>query len=1051
MRTTKQVAILSFAVAVAAAPSGADDRVPGSLRMREQPRTRAPWSANPLGRRVAQAPPDRAPGDAPDDPAPTPPSPADPTPPPPADPTPADPTTPPPADPGSTPPDRSPPAPPPSAPPAKPPTTPIPDGPTQPEVDGKSEVISVTGTTVERQLFTGRAPMTVITRADLAAAGRATLGDILQSMPAQSNAGNAQINAGGDGTTRINLRGLGAPRTLVLLNGRRVVNGGPGADSAVDINAIPLPVIERVEVLKDGASAIYGADAVGGVVNLVTRSHFDGAEVSLLTSTSQRGDGTEYAASFVTGFATDDKHTFCVISGSYQRHDPVFAGDRAFSTFQRSYDFSTRTETRNTSLAAPSGRLDVLSLGAGGMQPPGCTSSLCKRTSDGGWADFVEPSDLYNEATASYVYTPSKRYNVFLAGGNRLTNHTAVLLEVLYQYRNSDRQLSPVAFSADSPISQFNLYNPLGADIGDYRRRMVELGPRQYIDHVGMLRIIIGLVGKLPGRLEDWKYEVSQNYGVTSASVGTRGQLLKARMADALGPSMLDKDGNPVCVRTPGDIATQIKYRDPVGGGFLETPCVPLDLLAPSGTIPRDQLRNVTFSDAGQGGDRQRSFLVTASGPIAKLPNNGDISLALGGDYRSENGERFPPEVARVANTSDNVADVTQGKSGIFEGYGELTIVPISRHDIARWVEIDLGARALRHSRFGRSLTYKAGALFRTVHGIAVRGTYATAFRAPSLFDRFGGRTERNTTAEDPCDSAPPSVAGGTRTLDPMVQAQCSAQGVPVDSKLATSQQVTVIGGNRNLKAETAASTTFGLVVEPPQVEGLAVSIDYWRIAIKSAIETVGLHTIFANCYDRGIQSYCDQIHRDPASSRIRFVDQFLQNVPRTATSGVDVALWYDAKLGALGSVHTGFEAQRLLRYDLDTSNGVIHGVGYYDLGVYPKYRANLSSSWTHGNGASAGFVVRYIGTYKECAGNNCNSDQNLAMASRDIGRYLKVDLFGGYEIRSKAGRTTLQIGINNLFDVTPPVVYNAAAANSDATTYDFVGRMAYVRMSQLF
>jgi outer membrane receptor protein involved in Fe transport len=129
----------------------------------------------------------------------------------------------------------------------------------------------------------------------------------------------------------------------------------------------------------------------------------------------------------------------------------------------------------------------------------------------------------------------------------------------------------------------------------------------------------------------------------------------------------------------------------------------------------------------------------------------------------------------------------------------------------------------------------------------------------------------------------------------------------------------------------------------------------------------------------------------------------------------------------------------------------VIHGLGYYDLGVYPRYRANLSSSWVHGRGASAGFTLRYIGTYKECAGNNCNSDQNLAMASRDVGRYVKLDLFGGYEIRSRAGRTTMQIGINNLFNVTPPVVYNAAAANSDATTYDFIGRMAYVRMSQLF
>jgi outer membrane receptor protein involved in Fe transport len=129
----------------------------------------------------------------------------------------------------------------------------------------------------------------------------------------------------------------------------------------------------------------------------------------------------------------------------------------------------------------------------------------------------------------------------------------------------------------------------------------------------------------------------------------------------------------------------------------------------------------------------------------------------------------------------------------------------------------------------------------------------------------------------------------------------------------------------------------------------------------------------------------------------------------------------------------------------------VIHGVGFYDLGVYPRYKANLSGNWVHPSGASGGFTLRFVGTYKECADNNCNSDHNLAVASRDVARYFKLDLFGGYDFRSRVGKTTLQVGVNNLFDATPPVVYNAAAANSDAATYDFIGRMVYVRMSQLF
>ncbi|HEX8108126.1 MAG TPA: TonB-dependent receptor plug domain-containing protein, partial [Kofleriaceae bacterium] len=430
------------------------------------------------------------------------------------------------------------------------------------EDNGKTEVISVTDTPIERTLVTGRAPVSVVTRADLDASGRATLGDILQALPAQANAGNAQVNAGGDGTTRINLRGLGAPRTLVLVNGRRMVNGGSGADASVDVNTIPLAMVERVEILKDGASALYGADAVGGVVNIITRPQFDGLDVSLLTSTSQHGDGTEYDASFVTGFTTKDKNTYLVVSGGYQHHEPVLAGDRAFSQFQDSYDFASRTVTRNQSLAAIGGRLDPSSIGPGGMAPPGCASDACKPDGNGGWTRFSS-GDLYNEATQSYVYTPSTRYNVFGTAGNRLGDHAALLLEVSYLHRSSDRQLSPVAFTADSPISKDSLYNPLGGDLLDYRRRMTELGAREFIDTVSTTRIVLGVTGSVPaswGVLDGWKYELSYNYGTSDALAGTTGQLNKLRLTDALGPSMLDAGGAPICVRVPGDATTKIVY-----------------------------------------------------------------------------------------------------------------------------------------------------------------------------------------------------------------------------------------------------------------------------------------------------------------------------------------------------------------------------------------------------------------------------------------------------------------------------------------------------------
>jgi iron complex outermembrane recepter protein len=1010
-------------VPLVATPAAADgDRAPATLRMRE-PSPRVAWSPSLLGPRVAQALPDPLPGEPPATPA---------------DPAPA-------PDPA---PDPAPIVAPPAA--SPPPRLTQAERAKLVEAEAKTEVITVAGTTLERELRTGRAPVTIVTRADLVAAGRTTIGDILQGVPSQANATNAQANLGGDGATRVSLRGLGAPRTLVLINGRRMVNGGAGADTSVDLNAIPLAVIERVEVWKDGASAIYGADAIGGVVNLVTRSVFEGFEASLFTGTSPRGDGTEYELSAITGFATDDGRNNFVVSAGFQSHSAVVAGDRAFSTYERSYDFATRTEFRGGSTATAAGRLDASSIdtiGTGvpdGLAIPGCRSGLCKPDGAGGWTNFTEPDDLYNFAADNYLYTPSTRFNLFVTSNRKLGDRSAIFFEGHYLHRSSDRRLSAAPFVADFKISKHSLYNPFGGDVLDYRRRLDPVGPRRYLDDVGTSRLLVGIVGEVPAEIEplaDWKYELTFSVGRTGSANRTEGQLNRKVLADALGPSMINSLGVPICVRTPGDESTRIEYSGTVS-------CVPLNILGPASAITADQIKGITYPGLGDGVTTQRVLLGTASGRLAQLPNHGDLSLAVGSSYRSDAGTLHPDPVAGTGYTSDNVAREIDGAYNLLEGFAELSIVPISEHALARWVELDVGARVFRHSQFGRGVSYKAGGLVRTVHGIAARGTYSTAFRAPTIPDLYQGLTERTSTAQDPCDARPPSVGGADRTLDPRVQAQCSAQGVPVGTRFGTGQQLSVVGGNDQLRPETARIATLGVVVEPPPIPGLALTADYWHVQIDDAIQSLGVQLIFANCYDRGIQASCDQIHRDPISHQIRPVDQLLQNIGRTTTSGLDLAASYDARLGELGRLHGAVEAQYLVSYDLETADQVIHGRGRYDLGVYPRYKANLASSWAHPSGASAGLALRFVGAYQECAGNNCNSERTLTTASREVDRYWKLDLFGGYELTTTAGKVTMQVGVNNLLDATPPTVYNAPESGSDGSAYDFVGRMVYARMT---
>jgi iron complex outermembrane recepter protein len=347
-------------------------------------------------------------------------------------------------------------------------------------------------------------------------------------------------------------------------------------------------------------------------------------------------------------------------------------------------------------------------------------------------------------------------------------------------------------------------------------------------------------------------------------------------------------------------------------------------------------------------------------------------------------------------------------------------------------------------------VTWKTGGLFRTVDGVAVRGTYSTAFRAPSIGELFAGNADDFQSAEDPCDTNPPS---GPRVLDPTTAKHCMDQGVPAASQFGTTQQRAIDGGNASLKAETARVATAGVVFEPPPVKGLAFTLDYWRIKIDDAIQVLGATAIFANCYERSLDAYCTQIHRDPITHQIDSVDNPVSNVGSTTTSGLDFAAIHDHKFQTIGRIRGQFEAQYLFMTNIDNSVQVLHGRGFFDLGVFPRIKANFSALWQHPSGIGGGFNVRYVGSYKECNGNNCNTEENLATA-HTVDPWFKTDLFANYELKSKAGTTRLSVGVNNVLDRQPPVIYTgpaANAANSDPGTYDYMGRFLYARLAQIF
>ena len=721
MTRISYLAVLVPLVGLGSQRATADERVPTDLRIREGGVTRSQARKTQQRRPLRTAQPD-PPTPAPDPVLPGPAQPPDPDAPQPQ-------------------PQPQPPPPPPQPPPNVEQTPDLTDEElrrlaAQQEQEA-GEIIEVTGSMIERRELTTAAPVSVLDKADLEGAGLSTIGDILQNLPAQSNAINAQANNGGDGSTRVNIRGLGVNRTLVLLNGRRVVPGGIGADASVDLNAIPLAAIERVEVLKDGASAVYGSDAVGGVVNIITRQDFRGSEASVYTGGSSRGDGFTYDVSFVTGHSSNKGNI--IFSAGYQSQRPVFAGDREFSAADREYDYEANEEYTSGSTATPGGYIDPATIDLDGDGAPdnvalcGRDASeempplACKPDGRGGWEPFNDPDDLYNYQPSNYLYTPSRRYNIYSAGHYNLTENVKVFYEGLYLNRQSNQQLAPEPFSGNVPISARSIYNNTSGDIYDYRRRLEEFGDRNQLQNVDTFRLVTGISGKISAdapAFKNWKWEVSYNYGHTVGLQRLAGNLIVSRLANALGPSFLDADLVPRC-GTPDNV---------IPG------CVPMNIMGPSGSISPEQAAYVTFTGVSTGFNDQKTALAQASGRIMKLPNNGDIAIAVGADYRREAGGFTPDPLTSIGDTTGNAQAPTSGSYDVREAFAELSIVPVSGLRGAQWSELSFAARAFDYDTFGSGVTWKAGGLFKTFGGLAVRGTYSTAFRAPSVGELYQGR-----------------------------------------------------------------------------------------------------------------------------------------------------------------------------------------------------------------------------------------------------------------------------------------------------------------------
>jgi len=909
------------------------------------------------------------------------------------------------------------------------------------EADELEEIIT-TGSRIKRKDYTSNAPVATVGFEQINMTGTVNTESLLNTLPQMVPGLDRTSNNPGNGTATVNLRGLGSNRTLVLINGTRVVPTGSGG--SVDINSIPNSLIDRIEVLTGGASAVYGSDAIAGVVNFILKDDFEGVEINAGFEQTFDSDAGIYSTDITMGTNTADGRGNVTLNFSYTDRDDLFQGDRDFSNTAFFDDGNGGLEPGGSS-GVP--QTSIFSGALGDFAP---TSFGAIFETNGDMRPFVDsgdPNDYYNYAPVNYIQLPQTRYQATALGHFDVSDRVTAYARTHFTSSKVPQQLAP------TPIFQTSSFtldgNPFLTDasqavlqaFGDgvdsdgngiddtatafVRRRLLEVGPRISDSTFTSFQVQGGIKGEISG---SWDFDAYVQFGNVSGSETQSGNVDRVRFDQALLLDLVADPTGGTCTNTSGSGAT--------------TACAPINIFG-QGNISDEGAAYINTRVSSAFDYEQTIVGLTFTGNLFDMPA-GAVGAAIGFEKIDDEFDFRPSQALASGNIAGfNGSPPVSGSFDVSSLYGEV-YVPILDS-----VNMELAYRSSDYSSVGSVESYKVSASWAPVDSFRLRGGYNRAVRAPSIGELFSPQGENFPGATDPC-SANGEPNAATRAV-------CLATGVPANVvgtpaiNLAAGQVRAIVGGNPLLQAEEADTYTFGFVFQPDFAEGLSLSVDYFDIEIAEFIAPFGggANNILDVCYnDASVggagSDFCNVVGRRPDGT-IEAVQELSQNVALITLNGFDVQASYDMdlmggdlRLNYIGTVTQESDFEAYVGADLIKCAGNF-GV---DCGEpLPEYKHRMTAGWSNESWNTM-LSWRYVGEVDD-------DDLDTVYTVDKISGFSYFDLAGTYYFTENY---SLTVGIDNVTDKSPPVIGdNDEQANTYPATYDVFGRTYFVRASVAF